>query len=340
MSTTLGSGPLNNQTKPIVADNLPTPVSTSSAVPAAAATPDHKAMQEAIELALRKAGYVRQADGSVIVLDSTALPKVTAAASAQGAVLPPKSYTGKTVSLPPPSPPPVVLTADTKANATTFATNLDKGMTDFLTTGTDADGQVVPRGVTELTTDMLLAAFLKLQMTDPNNEVTTHEALSQAMSSIRKEALQEAQAKEQRAIAGMQDAQKKADQASQIATLALVVAIVAAVILIVATMGAGSLAAVPLLLKVGLIVACAACSIGSAVATYQASSAATEAEEQDLLAQRAQKMAQMAQDMVKGESEIIKLILESKNKTVEAVMQMLNAMFASTLKLQSAAMVG
>ena len=91
-------------------------------------------------------------------------------------------------------------------------------------------------------------------------------------------------------------------------------------------------------IKLGCAVASFATQAAAAGAENKAANKALDAQQTTVDAKRAEKMAQMHQNQLKEEAELIKTIVESKNKTVDAVLQMLNAMFASTVKLMSAAM--
>ena len=87
----------------------------------------------------------------------------------------------------------------------------------------------------------------------------------------------------------------------------------------------------------GCAVATFASQAGAAAAENKAANKALDAQQSALDAKRFQKLAEMHQQQLQEEGEIIKTIVESKNKTVDAVLQMLNAMFASSVKLMSAA---
>jgi len=140
--------------------------------------------------------------------------------------------TGGVAPLPPPAPPAIVWNTDHQTGAANFATHLDSAMSDFLgvpagsTDPTGTGAFAVPRMASQLSPDLLLAAFMKLQISDPNNNVQTHDLLSTLMSDLRKTALTAQQAQETAAIKQMQEAQKSADHAATFGMIAMVVAII------------------------------------------------------------------------------------------------------------------
>lgn len=71
-----------------------------------------------------------------------------------------------------------------------------------------------------------------------------------------------------------------------------------------------------------------------AVANNQAAQRSLDAQQSSLDAEESRKRAERAQQQIEDEGEIIKLILDSKNQTVEAVLRLMNATFVTNTKLQ------
>jgi len=348
MNTMSGNGSIDTRAKPNA-----TPALDLIAAPSTPAAPASASIQQVIDESLARAGFVRQPDdGTVTVLDTAGVAKLSANAGLQNAAVTAKTYTGGAVALPPPSPPAVVWSSDHQSGAAIFATQLDKAMSDFLTTPSSTanpdgtGGYALPRAASQLSPNMLLAAFMKLQIDDPNNNVKTHDELSTLMSQLRQISLNEQQAKEMQAIQQMKEAEQSADHAALIGNIAMVICIAVAVVGAVFTCGASiaALAAIlpalatQQLIMIALALVMLAVQLTSAVANKGATDKLATAESTDNDAKKAQKLAQMLEDQVKAENEIIGTIIESKSKTMDAIMQMINAMFASTVKLQSAAM--
>jgi hypothetical protein len=91
-------------------------------------------------------------------------------------------------------------------------------------------------------------------------------------------------------------------------------------------------------LKTAAMVGQAGSEVAQAKAAEEAALKAAAANEARNNAARWRLIAEMAQQQIEAENEIIKMIVESKNQTVDAVIKMLNAMFASSSKLMSASM--
>ncbi|MBI5508548.1 MAG: hypothetical protein HY903_07330 [Deltaproteobacteria bacterium] len=84
------------------------------------------------------------------------------------------------------------------------------------------------------------------------------------------------------------------------------------------------------------VVGKAASDVGKAQAEAEAAAKAAAAAEQLNNAKRFRLIAEMAQQQIEAENEIIRMIMESKNQAVDAVIKMLNAMFSSSVQLMSA----
>lgn len=206
-------------------------------------------VSEEFQAMLRAAGLQKTSTGEIAVLDSKATLGVSDLKNTE------QVYgTGET-QLSPAAPPPVTLNAQTAAGAQAFAENMDLAMNNYLLTqadngtqplaGTEAgltavgDGKYFIRGVGELSADDLLAAFLKVNITDPNNSTETHNKLHQIASTMRQQAIAEAKKKIERAQEMRKEAEQYAQQAEYIMTIVQVASMAAAVF----TMGSSVLAA-------------------------------------------------------------------------------------------------
>lgn len=219
------------------------------------------------------------------------------------------------INLRPATPPNVELTPRLRSGAESFARNLDRAVDNVaLSRG------VVPRlrNIDEMSADQLLAEFLKVNINDPNNSVETHNKLYELASKMRQMAIEEAQQKIKVAQELMREAQALADKVAALQSAMGIMSLVAGM------MG-----------PMGAIIA-AAGQIMVAQAELQATNKMLDAKEMRNSADRFKLMADMHQDQVKEQGEIMKLIMESKNQTIDAVMQMMNASFASQQKLLSA----
>lgn len=350
MSTVQGSG-LDRQGG--ATEGLKIPEAQAFSVNEARLQMDPVVLQREVSALVQKAGFERTADGLLVVRDTSEIGKTE---SAKGLTTAEKLYGTESTQLKPPAPPRVELTPDTKAGAENFARQLDAALNDFFLNPTSpgsatssADGDV--KRLMDLSADLLLAAFLKLNIADPNNTVATHNKLHEFATQMREMAIREAQQKMKVAAEQMKEAEKAAEGAAQMRSIATIVAIVVAVVATIMTFGAaGPLAATALAslsttlaahataIQIASFVAVLATQLGAATAENKAANLALDAQQSALDAKRFEKMAQMHQQQLQEEGEIIKTLIESKNKTVDAVLQMLNAMFASSVKLMSAAM--
>ncbi len=171
-----------------------------------------------------------------------------------------------------------------------------------------------------LSSDQLLAEFLKLNINDPNANVETQHKLYTLASEMRQQAIEEAKKKIERAQELMREAQKYADQVEKYAEVASIIGIFAAFL--------GPLGAI----LSGIM------QIVVAVAQYEAQMKILDAKEEKNNGERWKLMGDMHQNQVQETGEIINTIMELKNQMVESVIQMLNASFSTRQQLMSAAM--
>lgn len=174
--------------------------------------------------------------------------------------------------------------------------------------------------MSNMSSDQMLAEFLKLNINDPNANVETQNKLYTLASEMRQQAIEEAKKKIERAQELMREAQKYADQVEKYAEVASIVGILAAFL--------GPLGAI----LSGLM------QIAMAVAQYEAQMKILDAKEEKNNAERFKLMGDMHQNQVQETGEIINTIMELKNQMVESVIQMLNASFSTRQQLMSAAM--
>lgn len=247
--------------------------------------------------------------------------------------------------------------------------------------------EVEMRRIAELTADILLAAFLKLNINDPNNSVQTHNQLQTVMTELRQQAINNAREAEKNAEVARKEAENYA-QIARIVNIAVQVVMIAITLVVTAlTFGAGAVLFVACAMAAGAIAGAAKegnvegalsyASIAGSVATLglgvgalsglvnviaqnagwimffgtlaastaQVSNAAVqtksnskniEAQEKAIEAKRQRALAEMFQNQISEENEVMKMIMESKNSLVDAILKMMNAMFATRQKLMSA----
>lgn len=71
---------------------------------------------------------------------------------------------------------------------------------------------------------------------------------------------------------------------------------------------------------------------------HEAATKSANAKEAQNEADRHKLLAEMMQQQIEEEAAIMKMIMESKNQTVDAVLKMMNAMFATKNKIMSVGM--
>ncbi|MEZ0314899.1 MAG: hypothetical protein ACAI38_24265 [Myxococcota bacterium] len=174
--------------------------------------------------------------------------------------------------------------------------------------------------MSNLSSDQLLAEFMKLNINDPNANVETQHKLYTLASEMRQQAIEEAKKKIERAQEMMREAQKYADKVEKYAEMASMIGILAAFM--------GPLGAI----LSGIM------QIAVAVAQYEAQMKILDAKEEKNNASRFTLMGDMHQNQTQETGEIINTIMELKNQMVESVIQMLNASFSTRQQLMSAAM--
>lgn len=209
--------------------------------------------------------------------------------------------------------PQVVLSADKLQGAASFARNMQRVSQGLAKAG-------------ELSADQLIAEYLKLEMTDPNNSVETHNELYEGLSRLRQAAIDEALAKSERAEEMKKEADHYASTFGAFGDFLGLVATVAAIGGAIFTSGAT-------LLLLGI--AGSVCGAVSAGINLSATQQSLEAQTVDVMASRMRQFAELNQAGVEEEAKVIELILESKNKAVQAVMKMINANHGTQLKLIS-----
>ena len=128
--------------------------------------------------------------------------------------------------------PTVELTPELRRGAQSFSTNFSIAMDDVL-----ADGDL-----SKMKPDQMLAAFLKLNIEDPNNSVETHNRLSEVMSELRQRAIDDAKAKIVEAEKMREEAEKYAGVVDMINIVVTSVLMIGAAVLTAATFGIGGFA--------------------------------------------------------------------------------------------------
>ena len=204
-----------------------------------------------------------------------------------------------------------------------FSNNFSIAMDDVL-----ADGDL-----SKMKPDQMLAAFLKLNIEDPNNSVETHNRLSEVMVSVNNAQLMT------RKPLKLKDARRgeirwcgRYDQYRgyqclndwcccsdrrdiRYWRLCLTAAAAAAISISMALAG-----------------------VVQAGANLTAAEKSLDAQEMALDSKRSQQQADRAQDQLEEEAAIMEMIMESKNQMVENVLKMMNASFGVNQKILAAGM--
>jgi len=374
--TTDSTSTRTTTTDPPAAGFPPEPPDDPGAPPPPTGTLDPQALKQALA-GLLAAGFTISPTGEIVIKDSTGVAATDAAAAAALA-----TFAGE-LHLAPPGPPKVTLDGPTCQGAESFAANLDLAMDDFLsralaaaaagkdpsgapnasgtggpggttgTTGTNAPGQPAGLNIQGLTAGQLLAAFLKLQITDPNNSVEVHNQLQDLMSKLRQDSIEGAKREQAAAAELAKKAEAYAETAGIIGTIVMVVVIIVAIVATIFTLGAAapaifagaavvaSLTAAATAHATALVICAliaAAAMVVSASANKVASDKAIAAEEKGVDVKIMQRFAEVFQKMLEDEGAIVKLIMEAKNNACEATVKMMNAMAQTMSKLMSAQM--
>ncbi len=202
-------------------------------------------VSDEIQAVLKKAGLQKMESGAIAILDVKSTP------GAEGLSPTQQVYGAGETQLKPAAPPPVTIDSETVSAAQSFATNFDIGMNNYLLTSDPTKGvghatnygqstlsggsdALYTQNLAELSADDLLAAFLKVNITDPNNNPETHNKLHEISSNMRQLAIDEAKKRIERAQEAKKEAEQYAKQAEYISTVVTVVSLVASVF----TMGA------------------------------------------------------------------------------------------------------
>lgn len=207
-------------------------------------------VQREINALLDRAGLTRGPNNAIVVRDTASVGRSAEVSGLNNAE---QIYGTGESQLRPAMPPRVEMTTARRNGAISFAQNVDRAMNDFLVS---PGGRALPmdagaalrtgttqlelqyRGLQDLSADALLAAFMKLNINDPNNAVETHNKLYEVSTELRQLAIDEAKKKIERAQEAMKEAQAYASQAQYISNVVTVISVVCSVF----TMGA-SLAA-------------------------------------------------------------------------------------------------
>jgi hypothetical protein len=234
-------------------------------------------------------------------------------------------------------------------------------------------GGISPEMINQIanaTADQMLALFMKLNITDPNNSVETHNSLHEIGSELRLLALDEGKAKGELAKLQMENAQKFAQEVKNAGTSIMIITIIISIIITIFTFGAAAGAAIGLtccvnaaiqagvqiaqqtamqifintmqamvqkfiVLIIMAIVVTMLLQIMQAGANKESADKTLDAQQAENGAERARNHAEKHQAVVEEEAAIMKLIMESKNQVVDAVMKMMNAMFATQQKVMA-----
>ncbi len=180
----------------------------------------------------------------------------------------------------PATAPRVQLTETQRVAAETFAQNLgiaiDSAVVDARQRAANvptAGELVINRSVSGLSPDELLAAFLKLNINDPNENVETHNRLYQFSTNMRQQAIEDAKKKSETAREMKKEAEAYAKQAEMISVVVTVVSIV----LTIFTFGAAApLGAAAISASAGAGAAASGVAAGAAAGANAAASTAIQ----------------------------------------------------------------
>ncbi len=197
-----------------------------------------------------------------------------------------------------------------------------------------------------MSSDALLAAFLKINIDDPNNSVEVQNDLHQLSSDLRQKAMDEAQTKADNAEKLQAEASGYASKVAPMIEIIQIVCIVLAVFtagasLALAAGATGALAAAStaVVAAQGMIaMVVAALQVVSAGAQAKTAEKTADANEASNDSDRSRLQAEQAQHALEEQAAVISLIMESKNAMVDAVLKMMNASFATNNKVMSAGM--
>ncbi len=269
----------------------------------------------------------------------------------------PAADVGSTEPLPMPRPVVPPLSADLRRGAESFAMQLDRLVEKVLVptresaapgatagqdppgvtaddTGADSSSSADSHGVISrpvylertVNPDMLLAAFLKLNITDPNNSVDTHNKLHELATRMRQQALENAKKALQNARELMMEALRELEKAEAMAEALMILSILLAVVAMIAGQIMAIIAA---LIKLVAEIVVAQMQLAAQLKM-------ADAKELENYGKGRRLNAEINQNQVEDETEIMKRIMEDKNRTVDAVIKMSQLSFASSSKLLSA----
>ena len=295
---------------------------------------DANEVQLDVNALLQRAGLERMPDGSMVVKDAASVGRTN---ETKGLSAAEKIYGSAETQLKPPSPPRIEITAELRRGAETFSRNLDttfnevllKSSASSLSTGklavngtpTAADAASAAKNLAaltpdqfkklaELSADVLLAAFLKLNITDPNNNVDTQNRLQEIMTTLRQKGIDDAKKASANAQELRKNAEAYAQKAQIFSTLIQVVMIIVSLVLAAITFGAAGVLMVAVCMVVGALIggmiggkegAMTGLSIGGAIGSFGAGAAANLAAQgvKVTLETVVKQMITMIKDMVK-----------------------------------------
>lgn len=327
----------------------------SNTNPLQMATPGHKASDsKELDELLKRAGLTKTSTGAIAVRDTEVTSK-----SGLGRSQP--IYGSGQGQLRPATPRPVSMNADTVRAAQSFATNLDRAINSALlsaiptekavrsssTAPNGVDGLLDglhPRGLDALSTDNLLAAFLSLNITDPNNNPETHNKLHEIASQMRQLGIDESKERIENAQEAKQEADAYGRQAQYVSTAVAAVTVVSAAFTMGATLAgtaaigatAAGTATLATASQVGVLTAMSGQIVEAGVKRKETELHADASEARNDSA-RYELTGELHQDVLEAEADIMSEIMESKNRVVESVTSMLDASSISTQRLMAAA---
>ena len=248
--------------------------------------------------------------------------------------------TGTVTALGPVAPPAVELGPEQIEGAQVTCDMLNQALSEPFFT---ADGQLKTLG--QMSSDDLIAAFLKLNINDPNISPETQAFLLEITKKLRQTAIANEKTKTFEQAEKLKEALEEKKSASGYASMMQVIQIVIIIISLIAaifTCGAAlaavgvvqvaTQAMIQMVMKIIMMVIAivsAGVQVGNAKAQHNATMAGVAAQEVGIKAKKHGMIAEQLNEEIMDRQEIVKLLLESKSKIIDAVLKMLNASAAA-----------
>ncbi len=227
---------------------------------------DTSGLQQSLDALMRDAGFAKGSDGAWVPTDSVGdareAKEVGAAtgvksSSATGAQKP-VDVMGASEPLPPVSAPKCAYGVEEQEGFESFAAQVDQAFEEVLVKGYNEDGSPIFKSPDEITSEDLLAIFMKLQIGDPSNSPEVMEKALALAKDQTKGALEQERANLEKQDAAIKEAENKSGSSKIVSYVVCAVMIVVAVALSVVTFGAGGALLALAIIAAGAIIGAAA----------------------------------------------------------------------------------